>query len=153
MLFAKLAVMIGLVINPMTVMKIIDGDTIDVASSGATIRVRLYGIDAPEKKQEYGQEATNCAKQFLLGQTGLVKTYGSDLYGRALGEVYLNGRNINPSLVSMGCAWATPQYLPMSRLQDYVKPQIAAKANRIGLWAKPNPVEPSAWRKQNKIKS
>lgn len=141
-----------LIIFAATVTGVVDGDTVDVLTNGAKVRVRLYGIDAPEKKQKYGLESTACATAYLKGQRVTLKTYGHDLYGRVLAEVFVNGFNQNINLVLMGCAWATPQYLPIKDLKPYVNAQIQAMQANVGLWNSVNgePVEPWIWRKQHK---
>lgn len=143
------ATVIGLTLNNTVVTRVVDGDTLEVQYARKAYKVRLYGIDAPEKNQSFGQEATNCTRSYLLGKQVTIKAYGTDLYGRALGEVFLQGRNQNIFLVSLGCAWATPKYLPVGRLQDYLKPQEQARKAKLGLWAKPDPIEPEIWRKSH----
>lgn len=149
MIKALIATVVGLTLNHSFVTRVIDGDTLEVEYARKAYKIRMYGIDAPEKKQPFGQEATNCASSYLLGKQVTIKAYGTDLYGRTLGEVFLQGRNQNIYLVSLGCAWATPKYLPVGRLQDYIKPQQDAMRAKLGLWAKPDPIEPEIWRKSH----
>ena len=89
------------------VIRVLDGDTIEVLQvNNERTRIRLNGIDAPEKKQDFGQRS----RQFLNDQIALqvVTIHGdeTDRYGRVLGTVWLNGRDINAEQIRHGMAWA-----------------------------------------------
>ncbi len=83
-----------------------DGDTITVLHNGKGERIRLHGIDCPEKRQAFGKRAKQATSRLVYGQTVTVRDMGQDRYGRTVGEVLLpDGRNLNHDLVKAGFAW------------------------------------------------
>jgi len=128
------------------VVGIVDGDTIDVLHNGNVERVRLYGIDCPEKKQPYGEKAKWFTSDLAFKETVTVKVKNRDRYGRIIGEVFLpNGISLNRELVRAGYAWWYSKYAP----KDYVLKvlQDASGASKAGLWANPDPMPPWEFRK------
>jgi micrococcal nuclease len=93
------------------VTRVIDGDTIKVEGESKKITVRLVGIDAPETSkgkndpgQPFSQRATKHLASLVLNKIVGVKSYGSDGYGRELGEVFIEDRNINLEMLKAGLA-------------------------------------------------
>lgn len=140
------------------VIGVIDGDTIDVLADRTRIpvRVRLAEIDAPEKKQAYGQRAKQALSDLVFERDVWVMEQGRDRYGRVLGRVYvgtpstsslLNGRgpaSVNSGLVEAGMAWA---YRPYLKDNGLVATEARARAGHRGLWADTQvPVPPWQWR-------
>lgn len=128
---------------PAKVIKISDGDTITVLSGKEQTKVRLYGIDAPEKKQEYGQKSKQFLASLIAGQVVEVEPKGKDRYKRTLGIIYYKGQDINAQMVLNGYAWA---YVKYSRI--YVDQEKTARENKRGLWQSSNPTPPWEWRKR-----
>jgi endonuclease YncB( thermonuclease family) len=82
------------------VVSIIDGDTIDVIHDGRSERIRLHGIDAPEKSQAFGRSSKRAASELSFGKEVTVQERGLDRYGRTLGEVILpDDRSLNQEMV------------------------------------------------------
>jgi endonuclease YncB( thermonuclease family) len=128
-----------------TVTAVTDGDTLQLDRDGKTEKVRLYGIDAPEMKQDYGIQARQAAIDLALGKPVRVEALRSDQYGRIVGVVTLPGDiNLNQELVKDGLAWwykdVAPKSVQLPRLQD------AAMGARLGLWSKSNPTPPWEFR-------
>nr|HBH5393821.1 thermonuclease family protein [Escherichia coli] len=126
------------------VVRVLDGDTIDVMLSQHPVRVRLVNIDAPEKKQEYGRWSEKIMKSLVAGKTVTVTYFQRDRYGRILGQVYApDGMNVNQFMVRAGAAWVYEQYNT-----DPVLPvlQGEARQQKRGLWADSAPVPPWVWR-------
>lgn len=126
-------------------MGISDGDTISVMHDGKAERVRLNGIDAPEK----GQPFTNRAKQFVLalafGKEDKVEVKGKDRYGRTIGDVILpDTRNLNREVVKAGFAWWFRRYAPKD--ENLEKLETEAREAKLGLWADSNPLPPWEYR-------
>ena len=95
------------------VVGVVDGDTIDVLHNGKAVRVRLYGIDCPEKKQPYGKKAKWFTSDLAFRKTVTVIVKDRDRYGRTIGEVILpNGKSLNRELVRIGYAWWYFKYAP-----------------------------------------
>ena len=120
-----------------------DGDTITVLTKDKrSIKVRLYGIDAPESKQPYGSRAKQRLSELVFGKQVRVETHGTDRYRRTLGVVYLDDKDINAQMVSEGLAWAYVRY--SSR---YVPQQEEAKSARRNIWSQKNPTPPWEFRR------
>lgn len=90
-----------------------EGDTISVMRGGRAVKVRLHGIDCPEKKQPYGTKAKRLTSDLALGKEVTVRIQTTDRYGRTVGMLILPDRkNLNWELVSAGLAWWYTKYLP-----------------------------------------
>ena len=125
------------------VIKISDGDTIVVLSGKEQTKVRLYGIDAPEKKQDYGQKSKQFLASLIAGQVVEVEPKGKDRYKRTLGIIHYKGQDINAQMVLNGYAWA---YVKYSRI--YVDQEKTAREKKRGLWQSNDPTPPWQWRKR-----
>ena len=88
------------------VVRVLDGDTIEVLHNNRAERIRLSGIDCPEKGQAYGQRAKQAASALVFGKEVTLQTHGHDKYGRTLADVLLSdGTNVNYALVKDGWCW------------------------------------------------
>ncbi len=131
------------------VVAIIDGDTIEVLHNTHPERVRLSGIDCPEKGQAYGQQAKQAASALVFGKDVILQTHGKDKYGRTLGDVFLlDGTNVNHTLVKDGWCWWYRKYAPGDTVLEGLETE--ARKGRKGLWADLRPVPPWEWRKRRK---
>lgn len=118
------------------VTRVIDGDTLDVLLSSGRIRVRLQGIDAPERDQAGGTASTQWLTERVLNQDVLLEPVSQDRYDRLLAVVYLEDRNLNRELVSAGQAWAYRRYLRRND-RDMCDLESRAREQRLGLWSAP----------------
>lgn len=126
------------------VIRVLDGDTIDVLQDKKPVRVRLLNIDAPEKKQAYGSWSTNQLKDLVAGQPVAVTYTQKDRYGRVLGRVVTtNGTEANRYMVQSGAAWVYERYNTDNALPAL---QREAQEQKRGLWAESHPVPPWEWR-------
>lgn len=140
------------------VVKIADGDTLSIMTkdSQKPVKIRLYGIDAPETAkrgapgQPYGQAAADFLKKLVAGQTVTVTVMGQDRYGRILGIVEVDGLNANVKLLAEGYAWAYREYLDRTLKNQFVTFETEAKVRKRGLWREPRPEYPSDYRKRMK---
>jgi len=131
------------------VIKVIDGDTISVTDEqNKKVIIRLYGIDAPESKQAFGQISKKALSTAISAKFISVIDHGTDIYGRMLGTVWLDGYDINASMVDSGYAWVY-RYEGNAIVPGYLKFENTAQKNMKGLWAEPSPVAPWEWRQQN----
>ena len=125
-----------------------DGDTIVLLINGEEVTVRLYGVDAPEKNQAYGQRARQFTSDLVFGKQVRLIVNNKDRYGRTVGTVILqNGRSLNEALVKDGFAW---HYKAYSKDKNLANAEADARRFKRGLWADPNPVAPWDFRK-NKV--
>ncbi len=93
------------------VIKVVDGDTIWILPKGGErVKIRLYGIDAPEMKDSGGKKSKKYLSKLIAGKEVQIKTHGHDKYRRVIGIVYLNGTDINGKMVKDGYARAYLKY-------------------------------------------
>jgi micrococcal nuclease len=127
------------------VVGISDGDTISVMHGGRAEKIRLYGIDAPEKGQAFGNRAKQFVSALAYGKEVKVEVKDYDRYGRTVADVILpDGRNLNHEIVKAGFAWWYRKYAPKNAELESL--ESGARATRRGLWADPRPVPPWEWR-------
>jgi micrococcal nuclease len=122
------------------VIKVADGDTITVlAPNKDWVKVRLEGIDAPEKSQEFGESSRLALSALVAGKIVDVFSTRKDRYGRTLGWIEVDGIDVNRRMVADGWAWQFTKYNSESKLAQL---QQDAKRSRKGLWKAPNPPMP-----------
>lgn len=129
-----------------TVFGVTDGDTIKVrCGEGEQATIRLAGIDAPEKRQPFGQRSKHALSDLCYRQQATITPKTKDRYGRTVADVECRGKDAGAEQVKTGMAWVYPRYSKgyeaMYSLQD------AAKAARLGLWADNTPEPPWEWRR------
>jgi micrococcal nuclease len=126
------------------VIRIADGDTFTmVFENGFDVRVRLNGIDSPEKKQAFSNRAKQTLSELIYDKEVKVFYENKDRYGRVLGDVFVNDLNVNREMVKRGMAWHYKQY---SDDETLARLEVEARNNKTGLWADPNPVAPWEFR-------
>jgi endonuclease YncB( thermonuclease family) len=95
------------------VVGILDGDTIEVLHNTHPERIRLSGIDCPEKGQAFGKRAKQAASELVFGREVTLQTHGKDKYGRTIADVILaDGTNLNHTLAKDGWCWWYRKYAP-----------------------------------------
>lgn len=136
------------------VVAVADGDTVTVLDSTNTQhKVRLAGIDAPEKKQPYGQVSKQYLASLVFDKTVTIETTKRDRYQREVGKVIVNGRDANLKQLESGLAWHYKKYAdeqPVADRQSYAAAEVSAQQRRQGLWQDANPVPPWDFRHQKK---
>ncbi|TGD72976.1 hypothetical protein E4634_11865 [Mangrovimicrobium sediminis] len=129
------------------VVKVLDGDSLRVRNQQGTVEVRLYGVDAPEWGQPYGEEAKRLLERLVAGANVEIARVEIDNYGRTVARVYRGNKFINEELVRSGAAWWYRRYADDEyRLE---RAQQAARAAQLGLWQAPDPVPPWEWRRSH----
>ena len=132
-----------------------DGDTITVLDDNKVQhKIRLAGIDAPEKKQAFGNRSKESLSALAFDKTVNVETDKQDRYGRQVGKVLVNGQDVNLVQVERGMAWFYRQYQREQSPNDrrlYEAAEDAARADKRGLWRDADPMPPWEFR-HNKIK-
>jgi endonuclease YncB( thermonuclease family) len=131
-----------------------DGDTITLLDENKTqYKVRFNGIDAPELKQDFGNKAKESLSDLVFGKTVTLVYSKLDKYGRIVGNIYLDGKDINLEQIKAGFAWHYKKYQDEQTETDrksYSEAEIKAKESKLGLWAMANPIPPSDWRSAKK---
>lgn len=128
------------------VIAVVDGDTLLVIRDGHPAKVRLAGIDAPEKAQPYGTASKESLAAMSMGKQVRVASSAVDDYGRLIAAVYVGEINVNREQVRRGMAW---EYSRFHNNRDLLALQLEAQQAKRGLWAEDGFVEPSQWRKQH----
>ncbi|EAI6218787.1 thermonuclease [Campylobacter upsaliensis] len=135
------------------VSKVIDGDTIELLAKTSKenpynhiikLKIRLYGIDAPELKQAYGKEAKEFLSALVLKQEVSLIIENKDKYDRFVGTLFLKGQDINKEMVKNGYAHAYESFS-----KKYLAEQADAKMFKLGLWQDERAVKPSEFRSKN----
>lgn len=128
------------------VVSIADGNTLTVLRDHAQVRVRLHGIDAPERGQPFGTRAKQFASDLAFGKVVTVEPTDRDRYGQIVAEVVLpDGRRLSPELLRAGYAWWYRRYSTDPTLGEI---EAEARAARRGLWADAHPIPPWQWRQR-----
>lgn len=133
------------------VTRVLDGDTVHLdTEDGETTTIRLEGVDAPEKDQRFGPQATRWLIHQLSGNRVQAEISDTDRYGRSLGHLYVDDRWINQELVEAGFAWHYVQYSKDVRLAEA---QNNARSEPRGLWVDARKVAPWDWRNGQRVET
>ena len=136
------------------VVHVADGDTITVLDANNTQhKIRLQGIDAPEKAQAFGQKSKQSLHQLVHSKQVSVEYQKKDNYGRAVGKVVYNGTDVCLEQIKFGMAWHYKQFeseQPKEDREIYAQAELSARANAIGLWKDKQPSPPWEFRRQQK---
>lgn len=128
-----------------------DGDTISVlASNKRQYKIRLQGIDAPEKAQPYGQKCKEDLMTQAINLTADVEAHKLDRYGRVLGKVTIEGKDIALTQIQNGCGWHYTAYAKEQSADDqtaYAAAEQQARKAKRGLWKEKQPEAPWDFRK------
>jgi len=148
------------------VVAVTDGDTIKILDNNSTQhKIRLTGIDAPEKAQPFGNASRKHLASLVAGKEVRVETSKNDRYGRVLGKVWVQpqncsacGKTLNANLAQIlaGMAWWYQDYAKDQPAQDRARYESAVKEARkgkLGLWSEPDPIPPWAWRRGQRAPS
>jgi len=128
------------------VVGVMDGDTIDVLTTDKVlVRVRLAGIDAPEKAQPFGAAAKQKLSDLVFAREVVVVWDKKDRYGRTVGKVLVNGADADLRMVESGLAWHYKKYAWEQSVDDqlrYAAAETTARTRRVGLWRDAEPIAP-----------
>ena len=132
-----------------TVDSVTDGDTLRLVTRDLNeYKIRLYGIDAPERDQPHGETASLALDALVDDREVTIKVQDIDNYGRLVSTVYLEGTNINVAMVRDGHAWWYKYFAKSDN--TLAEAETAARAARAGLWARAKPMAPWDWRRRHK---
>ncbi len=134
------------------VVGVADGDTLTLLDeSRQQHRVRLTGIDAPEKAMPFGERSKQSLSSMVYGKDVSVVWNKRDRYGRILGRVHGLGGDVNLAQIRAGMAWHYKHYAkdqPAAEREAYAQAENAARQAERGLWSDKNPVPPWEWRRK-----
>ena len=151
-------VLIGLLLYAATawawsakVVGITDGDTVTVLRPGnVQVKIRLYGIDTPERKQAFGTKAKNHLGDLIHGKQVEIIEMDTDRYGRTVALIEHNGLDVNGEMVKAGLAWVYTKYCESVICYKWKTWEVMARMSGDGLWADKHPIPPWEWRKKKK---
>ena len=136
------------------VVKVYDGDTVTILDASNTQhRIRLQGIDAPERGQAYGRKSGKYLADAVSGKYVVIDYSKRDRYKRIVGTVLLDGQDMNLRQVQGGMAWHYKKYQKEQSQEDreiYSATEIEARQAQRGLWQESHPVPPWDWRKSKR---
>jgi len=122
-----------------------DGDTISVMRNGKAVKIRLEGIDCPEKKQAFGNRAKQFTAALVFGKTVRVIIIKYDRYRRIVGRVYYQNLDTSYELVRNGFAWHYKKY---SKEKYLARAERVARKRKLGLWRDPHAIPPWEFRRR-----
>lgn len=132
------------------IVAITDGDTAKVLTEDKQLfTIRLAGIDAPERGQDFGTKSKEFLSDLIFDKTVRVTSTKIDKYGRVVGQIYLDEVDVNLKLVQVGLAWHYKKYEAEQTESDrsiYADTEAAAKKKKLGLWISPKPTPPWIFR-------
>lgn len=125
------------------VVRVADGDTVTILVGGNQLKIRLFGIDAPERGQDYSRKSREALANLVFEKEVRVVVKDRDRYGRTVGDIYVGNTFVNDKMVKDGWAWNYARY---SRSKHYADLEHEARQARRGLWAGKEPVAPWEYR-------
>lgn len=136
------------------VVSIADGDTLTLLDSANTqYKIRIGGIDAPEKAQPFGERSKQNLARLAFQKDAVADCYKTDRYRRSICTVYVNGQDVGLAQLDAGLAWWYRKYAheqpPQQRL-DYEGAEVKASIDGIGLWQEKGAIPPWDWRRKVK---
>ena len=129
------------------VVKVVDGDTLHVYSNKGTYKIRLSGIDAPERGQAYGKRAKEHLEFLVAGKQVIAIVESKDRYGRYVASVKVQSKDVCAEMLTAGYAWHYKQY---DNNKYYDELQREAKKAKRGLWLDKKPQAPWEYRKEQR---
>jgi micrococcal nuclease len=132
-----------------TVVGITDGDTIKVLTENKILhKIRLYGVDAPEKNQAFGSVSKMFSSSLAFGKNVTIEVMDHDRYSREVSLVKLSdGTTLNEELIKSGNAWVYVHYCKVSFCDVWKSEEQSARDHKVGLWVDKDPIAPWLFRR------
>jgi endonuclease YncB( thermonuclease family) len=136
------------------VVTVTDGDTVGVLTNDNELhKIRLSGIDAPEKKQAFGNKSKQALDDEIGGKVVTVEYNKLDKYQRIVGKIMFNGKDVNLHQIQRGLAWHYKKYQNEQDVADrsiYADAEYLAQRDKLGVWADTSSMPPWDFRKQKR---
>ena len=130
------------------IVSVADGDTVILLTDNdERVKIRLLGIDAPERGQDYGTKARQYLNDLCYQKQVIVHYTEKDQYDRILGVLYVGDMNVNEEMVRQGLAWYYSHFVTDHRLDSL---EQLARKEKLNIWSMKNPVSPYEFRKKNR---
>jgi micrococcal nuclease len=127
-----------------------DGDTITVLRNQQPQKIRLYGIDCPEKRQPFGKRAKQFTSELVFGKVVEVEPVAIDRYGRTVAFVQVENISVNEELIKEGLGWVFVRFCKLPLCAEWQSLQLVAQAEKRGLWGHSGEIPPWEYRRQTK---
>jgi endonuclease YncB( thermonuclease family) len=127
-----------------------DGDTITVLRDRQPHKIRLYGIDCPEKRQPFGKRAKQFTSELVFGKVVEVEPVTIDRYGRTVAFVMIENIAVNEELIKEGLGWVYIRYCKLPVCVEWQNLESEAKFGKLGLWRKQGEIPPWEFRRQKR---
>jgi len=134
------------------VVGITDGDTLTLLVDRQQYKVRISGIDAPEKRQAWGEKSKTNLSRLAFNQEAVAECPKVDRWGRQICKVSVNAVDIGLEQIKDGMAWWYRKYAKEQSSDDqsaYENMELMAKLRRLGLWSDTNPIPPWYFRSES----
>ncbi|RYG42351.1 nuclease [bacterium] len=129
------------------VVSVADGDTFTLRTeSGKKVKVRLWGVDAPERDQAFGLSSRRFLERAVAGRTVRIEVREKDRYERSVASVMVDGASLNRKALEQGMAWWYRRYAPEE--EGFENAERAARRAKLGLWRDRKPVAPWEFRRR-----
>lgn len=129
------------------VVRIADGDTVTILVGKDQFRVRLFGIDAPERGQDHSRKSREALADLVFEKDVRVVVKDKDRYGRIVGDIYVGDLFVNEKMINDGWAW---NYARFSHSKHYAELEWDARQAKKGLWAGNRPFPPWEFREHER---
>lgn len=129
------------------VVRIADGDTVTILVGGDQVRIRLFGIDAPERGQDYSRRSREALAELVFEKEVQIVVRDKDRFGRTVGDIYVGDTLVNEKMVKDGWAW---NYARFSHSKHFAELEREAREANRGLWAGKAPIPPWEFRAQER---
>jgi len=127
-----------------------DGDTITILCGEGANKIHLYGIDAPERGQDFSRKAKSFLSDLVYKKVIQVEPEDIDRYGHTVGIVFADDLNVNREIVKAGLAWVYRKYCIKPFCAEWLELEDAARKAGIGLWRHKEPIPPWEFRRRNR---
>jgi micrococcal nuclease len=132
------------------VIGVADGDTITVIRDKQPQKIRLYGIDCPEKRQPFGNKAKQFTSKLVFGKIVEVEPVATDRYGRTVAFVRVENITVNEEIIKEGLGWVYVRYCKLPLCAEWQSLQLVAQNEKRGLWGHSGEIPPWEFRRQTR---
>lgn len=133
------------------VIGVADGDTITVLRDKKPQKIRLYGIDCPEKRQPFGKRAKQFTSEMVFGKVVEVEPVATDRYGRTVAFVRIENITVNEELIKEGLGWVYVRYCKLPLCAEWQSLERTAHNEKRGLWGSSGQIPPWDFRRRRKL--
>ena len=133
------------------VIRVADGDTLTILdASNRQTKIRLYGVDAPESAQDFGNKSREKLASLVAGKNIAVTVVDVDQYGRSVSRINVDGKEVAEEMLQAGMVWLYTSYCQIPECKYWKTLETRARKAKVGLWANPSAQKPWKWRQAHR---